>query len=58
MMIRGRSDKNNHSALAQYASHELPSVMKQNNTKVPGVSNVGREVSERSRRRLSNGANS
>ena len=57
-MIRGRSDKNNHSALAQYASHELPSVMKQNNTKVPGVSNVGREVSERSRRRLSNGANS
>ena len=33
MIIRGRSDKQAHSALQQYASHELPSVvLKQKNT--------------------------
>ena len=47
MIIRGRSDKNP-SAMQQYASHELPQVVlgKQN-------SSVGREHSERGRRRLS-----
>ena len=62
MIIRGKNEKQAQSALGQYASHELPSVLKQKNS-VPsggsiGLQNAGREVSERGRRRLSGGANS
>ena len=62
MIIRGRSDKQAHSVLQQYASHELPSVIVNNNNKKnsmpPGQIHRARELSERSRRRLSNNVNS
>ena len=61
MIIRGRSDKQAHSVLQQYASHELPSVIVNNqkkNSMPPGQIHRARELSERSRRRLSNNVNS
>ena len=58
MMIRGRAEKNtSHTTVQQYTSHELPSVVMKQKNSIPGSSlqSVGRDVSDRGRRRLSNG---
>ena len=60
MIIRGRADKNAQSAMANYTNNELPSVVVKQKNSIPAGSlqHVGREVSERSRRKLSINANS